>query len=118
MSYLKTCIRLHSSGMPVDIFSSQTCWYGLSSSAIQHKVLADCGVDGHKKAQNFDLQNVSSTAIAHPTSKATPHMDSSHSGPAAVASWKPDATPDSTACMAAASTPGSRASAVDPAHAV
>ncbi len=49
------------------------------------------------------------------TSKATPHMGSSHSGPAAAASWKPEATPDSTACSMDASAVGSIASAAEPA---
>ena len=49
------------------------------------------------------------------TSKAMPHMGSSHSGPAAVASWKPEATPDSTACSMPPSAAGSSASAAEPA---
>ena len=42
------------------------------------------------------------------TSKATPHMGSSHSGPAAAANWNPAMIPDCTPCRTC---PGSRSQA-------
>ena len=39
------------------------------------------------------------------TSKAVPHMGSSHNGPAAVASWKPVARPDWMLCSTCMGTP-------------